>query len=106
MILVDYIFPHAYRDEANIIIKNSLPLVKISIYLTKIKMNLFWDFFYEHLIKILTNFTQTFLPIISLFFCGHIGPNELAAVTIACTVRKFRFLMTKFMFSEAIVYLI
>ncbi|RNA17538.1 multidrug and toxin extrusion 1 [Brachionus plicatilis] len=34
---------------------------------------------------ILNQISQTFLPIISLFFCGHIGSSELAAVTIANT---------------------
>jgi hypothetical protein len=33
MILVDYIFPHPYRDEAKVIIKNSLPLVRVSLIL-------------------------------------------------------------------------
>jgi len=31
MILVEYIFPHAYQDEAKIIVKNALPLVSIII---------------------------------------------------------------------------
>ena len=35
---------------------------------------------------ILNNLSQIFLPITSLFFVGHLGPNELAAVTLAGTV--------------------
>lgn len=41
--------------------------------------------FYSSIPLIFNQISQTFLPIISLFFCGHIGSNELAAVTIANT---------------------
>lgn len=33
----------------------------------------------------MNNLQQVLLPVISLFFCGHLGANELAAVTIANT---------------------
>ncbi|RNA42349.1 multidrug and toxin extrusion 2-like, partial [Brachionus plicatilis] len=54
------LFADGFRQETLLLIKNSIPLI-------------------------FNNFSQTFLPIVSLFFCGHIGPNELAAVTLANT---------------------
>ncbi|CAF0725587.1 unnamed protein product [Brachionus calyciflorus] len=42
-------------------------------------------FFSNGMNRIFRYVSQTFLPIISMFFCGHIGSNELAAVTIANT---------------------
>ena len=43
--------------------------------------------FFSALPLILNNLSQIFLPITSLFFVGHLGANELAAVTLAGTVR-------------------
>ena len=42
--------------------------------------------FFSALPLILNNLSQIFLPITSLFFVGHLGANELAAVTLAGTV--------------------
>ena len=42
--------------------------------------------FYSAIPLILNNLSQIFLPITSLFFVGHLGPNELAAITLAGTV--------------------
>lgn len=54
------IFPLGFKYDFKILFLSSIPLI-------------------------LNQISQTFLPIISLFFCGHIGSNELAAVTIANT---------------------
>ena len=34
----------------------------------------------------MSSLSQVFLSVISLFFCGHIGPAELDAVSLANTV--------------------
>lgn len=54
------LFPLGYKDDFRIIFLSALPII-------------------------LSNFSQTFLPIVSLLFCGHIGSNELAAATMAGT---------------------
>ena len=79
---LDRIFLLGYKNDFKIIVYSALPIVGIFFifssyqYIIKIFISL----------KILSNFSQTLLPIISLFFCGHIGPNELAAATLGGTV--------------------
>ena len=51
---------------------------------------------------ILNNLSQIFLPITSLFFVGHLGPEDLAAITLAGTVNKLKNYI-KIMYSESTI---
>ncbi|RNA07949.1 multidrug and toxin extrusion 1 [Brachionus plicatilis] len=55
------IYPLGFKDEAILIFKNSIPLS-------------------------LSILSQQLLTMMSFFFCGHVGPNELAGVSLANTL--------------------
>lgn len=63
--VIKRVFPPGFAQETMIICRNAIPLA-------------------------IGNLSQMLFTMMSLFFCGHIGSNELAAVALANTVRKFK----------------
>ena len=73
-------FGEGYKDEALFLAKNSIPLVKKTKYVRNTCLIILIIFF-----KILSTLTQFLLTMMSIFFCGHLGPQELAAVALSNT---------------------
>ena len=61
--VIKRVFPPGFAQETMIICRNAIPLA-------------------------IGNLSQMLFTMMSLFFCGHIGSNELAAVALANTVRN------------------
>ena len=78
------LLPVGYKKEFKIILESAIPIVRSSFCYFLACIGITYNKLFKT--KILSNFSQTFLPIVSLFFCGHIGADELAGATLACTV--------------------
>ena len=86
--LAKTLFPYGYKEDFKIIVHSSIPLVinfLFIIFLSVSKSSLFLIFASSFQNEILSNFSQVFMMISSFIFCGHIGPKEYSAATLAAT---------------------
>ena len=84
--LIKNIYPLGFSRDFNSLATNSVFLVRdlkfSSLWKQHFNLSLFIKFE-----KVLCNISQSFITLISVFFCGHLGANQLDAASLGNTVR-------------------